>query len=75
LFTFQGQVPPELAEQYQGRQIDLHMERRVTPYVAPKAKPFASQGVRLGGIVPEVITIGDEDQGGSGLPKVSEDRK
>jgi hypothetical protein len=46
------------------------MERRTTPYVASKAKPFASSGTRLGGIVPEVVTIGDE--GESSVPKLTE---
>lgn len=62
-----------MAAQHQGRLIDLHMERRATPYVAPKAKPFTSGGVRLGGIVPQVVTLGDE--GESSAPKLSDKGK
>ncbi|KAI6190893.1 NSFL1 cofactor p47 [Aphelenchoides bicaudatus] len=67
-----GQTPPELNARYPGRMIDVHMERRMTPFVAPKPGAFASGGVRLGGLVPELVTLGDDDQGQSSAPKVSE---
>lgn len=57
-----GVIPNELQIHHRGREVDLHMERRATPYVPPKAKPFSSAGQRLGAIVPEVVTIDDAPQ-------------
>jgi len=56
----QGTVPRELEVKHRGKLIDLHMERRPTPYVKPKPKPFSSGGYRLGDVVPNVVTISDE---------------
>ena len=41
----------ELVRQYRGSEIDLHIQRRGTEYVQPKAKPFSGHGQRLGEIV------------------------
>jgi len=43
-----GSVPLEIQQQFPGRTIDMHMERRSIPYTAPKSKPFSGQGMRLG---------------------------
>ncbi|CAD5226631.1 unnamed protein product [Bursaphelenchus xylophilus] len=50
-----GQIPSELQQKHRYKQIDLHLERRATPYVKPKAKPFSSTGVRLGAVVPAIV--------------------
>ncbi|KAH7725393.1 UBX domain-containing protein [Aphelenchoides avenae] len=50
-----GRIPPELVQQYPGRQVDIHMERRSSPYVAPKPKPFSGDGYRLGSPSPAVV--------------------
>jgi UBX domain-containing protein 1 len=50
-----GRIPPELVQKYPGRRVDIHMERKTSPYVAPKAKPFSGEAYRLGSIVPTVV--------------------
>lgn len=50
-----GGVPMELRQMYPDSKIDLRMERKMTEYVPPKAKPFAGGGQRLGAVVPTVV--------------------
>ena len=38
-----------------GKKVDFHMERKGTPYVKPKLKPFSGDGQRLGSVVPNVV--------------------
>jgi len=52
----QKRTPSELTRMYPNQKIDLHMERRGTEYVAPKAKPFSGTGHRLGSVVPNIIS-------------------
>ncbi|CAD6196147.1 unnamed protein product [Caenorhabditis auriculariae] len=54
----QGRIPRELLQLHRGRQIDLHMERKLTPYEPPKMKPFQGSGARLGNVVPTVVGAG-----------------
>jgi len=63
----QGTVPLELVAKHRGKKVDLHMERRGTPYVKPKPKPFSGGGQRLGDVVPNVVTVSDDT---SPAPKV-----
>uniref|UniRef100_A0A914WP68 NSFL1 cofactor p47 n=1 Tax=Plectus sambesii TaxID=2011161 RepID=A0A914WP68_9BILA len=51
----QGQIPLELVRMYPGQEIDLKIERKSQPYKAPKPKPFSGGGLRLGGLVPQVV--------------------
>lgn len=49
-----GRIPDEITQQHPGKKVDFHMERKNSPYVKPKAKPFAGEGMRLGSIVPNL---------------------
>ncbi|CAL2042295.1 CBN-UBXN-2 protein [Caenorhabditis brenneri] len=50
-----GGIPPQLMQQYDGRDIDFNIDRRHEPYQQPKMKPFGGNGVRLGNVVPNVV--------------------
>ncbi|KIH67855.1 SEP domain protein [Ancylostoma duodenale] len=52
----QGRVPDELLAARPRRRIDLRMQRRSGPYEPPKLKPFQGTGVRLGAVVPQVVS-------------------
>ncbi|KAL6738519.1 hypothetical protein Aduo_012061 [Ancylostoma duodenale] len=52
----QGRVPDELLAAHPRRRIDLRMQRRSGPYEPPKLKPFQGTGVRLGAVVPQVVS-------------------
>ncbi|RCN51801.1 SEP domain protein [Ancylostoma caninum] len=52
----QGRVPDELLAAHPRRRIDLRMQRRSGPYEPPKLKPFQGAGVRLGAVVPQVVS-------------------
>ena len=49
-----GIVPPELFPQHRGKNVDVHMVRKMVPYEAPKKvlKPFQGSGYRLGAVDP-----------------------
>lgn len=53
-------TPQELLQQYRGKKIDMHLERKDEPYAPPKAseKPFSGQGQRLGEIEPVISGSG-----------------
>ncbi|KIH51331.1 hypothetical protein ANCDUO_18584, partial [Ancylostoma duodenale] len=51
-----SRVPDELLAAHPRRRIDLRMQRRSGPYESPKLKPFQSTGVRLGAVVPQVVS-------------------
>ncbi|CAI2350224.1 unnamed protein product [Caenorhabditis sp. 36 PRJEB53466] len=50
-----GEIPAEVARQYPGKTIDFQINRRREDYVAPKMRPFAGSGVRLGAVVPNIV--------------------
>lgn len=50
---------------HQGKKIDLHMERKNTPYVKPKMKPFGGEGQRLGAVVPSLVEAPTSSAGGA----------
>ncbi|ETN86844.1 SEP domain protein, partial [Necator americanus] len=52
----QGRVPAELLAAHPRRRIDLRMQRRSGPYEPPKLKPFQGTGVRLGAVVPQIVS-------------------
>ncbi|KAE9552319.1 hypothetical protein FO519_004476 [Halicephalobus sp. NKZ332] len=52
------ETPPELRQKHGTKPIDVHVFKHPGKY---EFKPFSGAGHRLGAVVPETVTVGDED--------------